>query len=197
MSGFRRWLSQTSQSRQHICDSCDTQGSPASNGDKVSQKSQVSQSRARALKREPPTGAAPNSTANWGTYDDVIKEEKKREIQRVRESHPATPATFATPPHKGDCYTCCQSVTRLGPLAGLVNWLGDAVHLHCPAPPPEAAAPQPDPDQFDEEGYAALRQDLITVIKDLAAEGKKAGQIARMFGLKPHEVWRVLRGQYG
>jgi hypothetical protein len=77
----------------------------------------------------------------------------------------------------------------------LVNWLGEAVHLHCPAPP-EPAAPQPDPDQFDEGGYAALRQDLITVIKDLAAEGKKVGQIARMFGLKPHEVWGVLRGQY-
>jgi hypothetical protein len=197
MSSFRRWLSQTSQPRQHICDSCDTQGSPASDGDKVSQKSQVSQSGPRALKREPPTGAGPESASSVATYDDILKKEKKREIQRVREGAPATPATFATPSQKGRCYKCCRSVTCRGPLVGLVNWLGEAVHLHCPAPPPEPAAPQPDPDQFDEEGYAALRQDLITVIKDLAAEGKKVGQIARMFGLKPHEVWGVLRGRYG
>jgi hypothetical protein len=194
MSGFKRWLSQTSQSSQHTCASGDTEGASAPSGNEVSQKSQVSQSRAREHEKQPPTGETPATPV---IYDDGIRKKKRSEIQRVRESHPATAATFATPPRKGHCCECGQLVTWLGPLAGLGNWLGEAVHLHCATPPPEPAAPQPDPGQFDEEGYAAMRQDLITVIKELAAEGKRVGQIARMFGLKPHEVWGVLRGQRG
>ena len=127
-----------------------------------------------------------------GAITPDMREQLTRHKAAMLELLAPTPAAT-----KGQCYKCGQPVTWLGSLAGLVNWLGEAVHLHCPAPPPGPAAPQPDPDQFDEEGYAAMRQDLITVIKDLAAEGKKVGQIARMFGLKPHEVWGVLRGQHG
>jgi hypothetical protein len=45
----------------------------------------------------------------------------------------------------------------------------------------------------DDAAHAAMHRDLQTVVQDLANEGKRPGQIARMFGLKPVEVRQILR----
>jgi len=116
---------------------------------------------------------------------------------------PASPAILATSPIKGACSRCGQPVTWLGPLEGLRIWFSEIAHLHCP-PPPAEMAPQPTPpepppasDDFDEAGYAAMRRDIITAVQDMAAEGRKVGWICRQLGLKSHEVYQILRGQYG
>jgi hypothetical protein len=48
---------------------------------------------------------------------------------------------------------------------------------------------------FNEAAHAASRRDLRIVVQDLAAEGKRPGQIARMFGLEPVEVREMLRAK--
>jgi hypothetical protein len=51
----------------------------------------------------------------------------------------------------------------------------------------------PDPTTaFDDAAHRAMRRDLRVVVQDLGNEGKRPGQIARMFGLKPAEVRQML-----
>jgi len=117
-------------------------------------------------------------------------------------SPPARPAPEI--PTKGKCYKCGHPVHWIGPAEGLVNWLGQPVHLRCsmsrpepsdPEPQPEPE-PQPDFDELDEAATRAMRRDIVTVVQDLATEGKRVGQIRRVFGLKSDEVWGILRGHY-
>jgi hypothetical protein len=128
---------------------------------------------------------------------DALREHKIELIALV--SRPAAPAPEVLT--KGGCYRCGSAVHWIGPSGGLVNWLGQAVHLQCPMsrPEPPEARPeieQPDPDQFDEAGYDAMRKDIVTATQDLTRERKGVGQICRMFGLKRDEVWTILRGDY-
>ena len=61
---------------------------------------------------------------------------------------------------------------------------------HHPQARPEARLPgkrDPTP-AFDDAAHRAMRRDLRVVVEDLAASGKRPGQIARMFGLKRGEV---------
>jgi hypothetical protein len=45
---------------------------------------------------------------------------------------------------------------------------------------------------FDDAAQAAMKRDVAVVVQDLAAEGKRIAQLARMFGLKPAEVRAML-----
>jgi hypothetical protein len=80
------------------------------------------------------------SESQYALGVDALCTAKKEgnESQIVLRENPATPATFATrPPHsdvptKGPCWKCGEPVHWIGPLEGIVNWLGQAIHLRCP-----------------------------------------------------------------
>jgi hypothetical protein len=65
----------------------------------------------------------------------------------------------------------------------------EAHHPELEAWLPGARDPTP---AFDDAAHAAMHRDLRTLVQDLANEGKRPGQLARMFGLKPVEVRQML-----
>jgi hypothetical protein len=71
------------------------------------------------------------------------------------------------------------------------DWESDPAEAHnwLATPLPDEGIAEP----FDDSGYAAMKRGLATVVQDLAAEGRSARSIMRMFGLRRDEVREMKR----